>query len=698
MKNKDFKKFSSRSTHKRRAKDAARAELLRAVKESGTDLTGVKIRDTLDLGRRGRTSPRARGDEVVARGVYSATRVGFGFANIDGTDVFIPQGKEGMAIDGDLVEIVYHTYLSREGEEKTEGRVRKIIEYGKRTVVGEVEEIYSRHGRRRYRELVLIVDGGRIHPNPQILGGADFCVGDKVEAKLSREGGCLSCTVLRSFGPAESKDANYEAILAECNITVPFTDEELLEAENAARVPVNTENRVDKRDEFIFTMDGADAKDLDDAVSVLEENGEFILGVHIADVSYYVKEKTALDRCVMSRGTSVYFTDKVVPMLPEALSNGACSLNSGEDKYAISATVRLNGNGDILSLTLEPSIIRSRVRGVYSEINDLLAGRSDDAINAKYRDAIPSLVGMSKLYEVLLEKHKARGAIDFDETESIIILNENGDPCEIKARERGLSERMIEQFMLTANEAVATYLYGKGIPCVYRVHEPPAEDKLSDFITYAHNLGFNTDLISKANVDSHSLAALLAVAKEKGLYESLSYTLLRTMSKAKYSEIKGSHYGLGIDNYCHFTSPIRRLSDLATHRIIRRVVFEGRSQNVYSGYARRAAAAATEGELRAVSAERRIEDLYKALYMSSFVGETFLGKVSSVSQYGLFVTLENTCEGLVPISEMPGHFFYDEGNVSLVSRDKVYHLGETVYVTVEECDICRGKIRFSLSD
>ena len=697
MKNKDFKKFTSRSTHKRRSKDAARAELLRAVRESGTDIGNVKIHDTVDLGRRGRTSNKVRGDEIKDRGVYSATRSGFGFVSLDGLDVFIPQGKEGMAIDGDLVEIVYHKYFSHDGEEKTEGRVRKIVEYGRRTVVGEVEEIYSRHGRRRYRELVLIVDGGRVHPNPAIMGGAEFEIGDKVEARLSREGGYISCTVLRSFGPAESREANYEAILAECDITVPFTDEELLEAENAARVPINTENRVDKRDEFIFTMDGADAKDLDDAVSVAEHDDIYTLGVHIADVSYYVKEKTALDRCVMKRGTSVYFIDKVVPMLPEALSNGACSLNAGEDKYAISATVDLDRTGEILSLRLEPTVVRSRVRGVYSEINSVLAGEADPALLEKYGDALPSLRVMEELYDVLLSKHKARGAIDFDEAEAVIVLDDRGDPCEIKSRERGKSERIIEQFMLTANEAVATYLRERGIPCVYRVHEPPDEDKLADFITFAHNLGFDTTYISADSCDSNKLCELLSAAREKCIYESVSYTLLRAMSKAKYSETHGSHFGLGRENYCHFTSPIRRLSDLATHRIIRRAVFEDKPAKQYEGYSRRAAAAATEGELRAISAERRIEDLYKALYMSRFEGECFLGRVSSVSQYGLFVTLPNTCEGLIPMSDMPGHFFYDENNVSLVSRDKVYRLGEPVRVTVEECDIQRGKIRFSIS-
>ena len=698
MKNRNFKKFTKRATHKRRSKDAARAELLRALRESGTNVSGVKLKDSLDLGRRGRVSPTPGRDEQVGEGVFSGSRSGFGFVTLEKGDIFIPEGKCGGAVDGDLVEIVYHSYKSRFGDEKTEGRVRKILEYGRRTVTGEVEEVYIRHGRRSYREYVLVVDGGRVHPNPAIVGGADFKLGDLVLAKLNRTPSGLECTVLESFGQSDTKEANYGAILADAGIVTEFSEEELSEAEERAREPICDEGRVRLSGEVIFTIDGEGAKDLDDAVSLKRRRGGgYRLGVHIADVSHYVRERTPLDRCAMARGNSVYFTDKVVPMLPTALSNGACSLNAGEDKAAISAVIDLDREGNIESLKLMPTVIRSRVRGVYSEVNRIFDGTADAGLKKKYKEVTPTLERMRELYELLLAKHRARGAVDFESGEAEIILDDRGNPCEIIPRSRGIGERMIEQFMLTANEAVATELHRKGVPCVYRLHEAPPEEKFSDFVTYVHNLGFDTSLITKGTPTPGALSALLRAAEERGLSEPVSYSMLRAMAKAKYSDIKHPHFGLGINTYCHFTSPIRRLSDLATHRIIRRVLFEGKPPKQYVSYARRAAAAATEGELRAIGAERRIEDLYKVIYMSRFIGESMEGSVCSVTRHGLFVRLDNTCEGLVPMSDLPGEFFFDEGNVSLVSKNKVYRLGERVEVILEECDINRGKIRFSIA-
>ena len=696
MKNRNFTKFTKRNTHKRAAKDAARAELLRAVRESGTAADGVKIRDRMDLGRRGRVSHSAHRDETVAEGGYIGSRSGYGFVNIGEEDIFIPEGRSGGAIDGDLVEIVYHRYENRFGEKKTEGRVRKILEYGKRLVVGEVDEFYRRHGRRVYRGLVFFADGGRLYPAPEIVGGEECEAGDKVQVKLLREGGEITCEVVRNFGKSMTREANYEAILAECGIPLEFTPEELSEAASRAASPISEEGRVRRDGEIIFTIDGEGAKDLDDAVSISRTKEGYRLGVHIADVSHYVTEKTPLDRCAMQRGTSVYFTDKVVPMLPPALSNGACSLNSGEDKYALSAIIELDKAGNIRSLSLENSIIRSAVRGVYSEVNKLLSGEADDALTEKYARVLDSLTLMRELYEVLLKKHIERGAIDFEAPEAEIILDERGDPCEIIPRNRGVAERIIEQFMLTANEAVATELMRRGVPCVYRIHEPPPPDKLDAFVTFAHNLGFDTSYISREDVSSKSLRALLLAAEERGLSEPLSYSMLRAMSKAKYSEIHQPHFGLGIEKYCHFTSPIRRLSDLATHRIIKKVLLGDKPAGQFSGYAKRAAAAATEGELRAVNAERKIEDLYKCVYMSRFIGEELWGTVSSVTSFGLFVMLPNTCEGLIPISEMPFECRYDEKNVALTSRAAVFRLGDKIRVKVEECDVSEGKVRFSL--
>ena len=700
MKNKDFAKFTKRNVHKRRSKEAARRELLRAVSEVNSEYMGVKIKDTYDGGYSARTRSITSRDDVKVRGIFSSSRSGFGFVCLEGggDDIFIPENKTLGAIDGDYVEAVYHSFKNRFGEEKTEGRVTKIIEYGRKTVIGTVEEERVRHGRRSYRYFVLQPDDKKLAARFYIRDSLSARVGEKVEARIIRDSSSTTdCDVIRVFGESESKEANYAAILAECEIVTEFTPEELKEADTLSKQSISDEGRVRRDSEIIFTMDGEGAKDLDDAVSLRRlPGGKWRLGVHIADVSHYVTERTPLDRCVMARGNSVYFTDKVVPMLPPALSNGACSLGAGEEKYTISALIDLDTEGNITGVKLEPSIIVSRVRGVYSEVNLLLSGDATAEIKKKYSAVLPTLMKMHTLYEILLEKSKKRGAIDFDAPEAEILLDSDGYPVEIARRERGVAERMIEQFMLTANEAVATLLHERGIPCVYRIHEPPPPDKLSEFVDYVHNLGFDTSVIRKDNVTSKTLAALLRSADERGLLNSVSYSMLRAMSKAKYSEHVTPHFGLGIEYYCHFTSPIRRLSDLATHRIIRRVLFEGKRPEAYAGYSRRAAAAATEGELRALSAERRIENLYKVIYMSDYVGESFEATISSVTPYGLFCELENTCEGLIPISELPGAFTYDEKNITIRSKDVVYHLSDRITVRLEEADMIRGKLRFSL--
>lgn len=697
----DFKRFSQRNVHKRRSKDAAVKALRRALAEVNGDYSqDVKLKAALDLGRRGRESFKSRADELTVRGVFCASKSGFGFVRCEGLerDIFIPEGRCGGAIDGDLVEVVYHEYELR-GEARTEGRVKKIVEYGRNTFIGTVISApVSRRDRYRANRYQLLPDDPRVLLRPFIAELSGARLGDKVEVVIDRgapSGYAPDCVVVRVFGDAESREANYEAILAECGIEVDFSSEELECAARAANEPISHEGRV-TFDEVIFTMDGADAKDLDDAVSIKRTDSGFELGVHIADVSHYVKEKTPLDRAVMARGNSVYFTDKVVPMLPPALSNGACSLNSGEEKYAISALISLSGEGEILGVNLTPSVIVSRVRGVYSEINELMSGAASEEISEKYSPVYDSLLLMRELYLILKEKSVKRGAVDFDADEAKIILGEDGEPVDIARRERGLSERMIEQFMICANVAVATELTRLGVPCVYRVHAEPPADKLDGFLTFVHNLGFDTGVISRERVNAKSLSALLAAADERGLLSPVSYAMLRAMSKAEYSRTQAGHFGLGLIHYCHFTSPIRRLSDLALHRIIRRVLFEGKKPEAYSSYAGRAAAAATDAELRTLEAERRIENLYKVIYMSRFVGEEFSAAVSSVVQFGLFCMLENTCEGLVPISELGGGFFFDEGNASLRSRDTVIRLGDTVRVRLEEADIISGKLRFSL--
>ena len=694
---------SQRNRHKRKSKARAEAELMRAVMETGVGVDALKITSKSDRGRRGQVSAKMRSDETVSRGIFSSSKSGFGFVALDDgscdRDIFIPEDKTGGAIDGDLVEIIYHRYTTRFGEEKTEGRVKKIVEYGRKTVIGTVEaERFLPRSRRYARErLILVPDDSKINLRPIIADAAGAVPGDKVEVLLDRRSGYpLESNVVRNFGDAYSKSANYEAILADCEIPVDFTREELLEADFFASLPLSDEGRVRRDGEIILTIDGEGAKDLDDAVSLKKIKGGWQLGVHIADVSHYVKERTHLDRAVMARGTSVYFTDKVVPMLPPALSNGACSLNAGEDKYTLSAIITLTKDGAIRDCKIEPSIIRSRVRGVYSEVNAIFEGRATDEITKKYKAVIPTLLRMRELYFILREKSKARGALELDSTEAEIVLDSDGYPCDIIKRERGDAERLIEQFMLCANEAVATLLYEKKIPCVYRIHERPGEEKLSELLTFMCNVGFDTSKVLRESAEPGDLERLLDEARERGIAAPVSYVMLRSMAKARYSEVKERHFGLAIDSYCHFTSPIRRLSDLATHRIIHKVLLEERRPELYSGYAKRAAAAATEAEIRALTAERRIENLYKVLYMEKFLGCEFDGRISSITSFGFFVELENTCEGLVPISELFGMFFFDEKNITLRSRDRIYRLGEEVRVRLEEADIIKGKLRFSV--
>ncbi len=700
----DFAKFAKKNVHKRRAKDQALRALSKALAQVNSEYgENVKFKDALDLGRRGRESFKARGDETCCRGVFSSSKSGFGFVSVEGEerDIFIPDGKTAGAIDGDLVEIVYHSFTSR-GEVRTEGRVKKIISYGRKTLIGTVvRTTVSRRDRYRANRYQLLPDDKHVLLRPFIAELGDAREGDKVEVLIDRSegGGSPDCIVIRSFGDAESKDANYEAILSLCGIETEFSEEELVEAERAAREPLSDDGRVRRDGEIIFTMDGADAKDLDDAVSLkLLPGGRWRLGVHIADVSNYVKEKTSLDRAVMSRGTSVYFTDRVVPMLPESLSNGACSLNAGEEKYTLSAIIDLSSDGEIEGVKIEPSVIVSCVRGVYSEINALLSGTADASVRKKYSRVLPTLNKMVELYKLLEARSRLRGAVDFEADEAKIIMNSDGDPIDIVKRERGLSERMIEQFMICANVAVATELDKRGIPCVYRVHAEPPAEKMANFLTFVHNLGLNTSFLPNERISAKELSRILCDAEEQGVLAPVSYAMLRSMAKAEYSRVRAMHFGLGLSHYCHFTSPIRRLSDLATHRIIHRIMLEGKRPEAYNSYAGRAAAAATEAELRAVDAERRIENLYKVIYMSRYIGEEFDAAVSSVASFGIFCTLENTCEGLVPISDLPGMFFYDEGNVAMRSSSIVIRLGDAVRVRLEDADITEGRLRFSLVD
>ncbi len=694
----NFDKFTKRNTHKRKGKEQAKKKLLKLVAETGVGYDGARIRFTEDRGGAYHSSSRTIHE---CESTFMGSSQGFGFASCEGLqrDIFIPEDRTLGAIDGDRVLVEYKTFKSRTGEEKTEGRIKKILSYGRETVVGRLERRrYSVRSRRRTDAVYTVIpDDPKICVWPTVTDTSGAAEGEKVVVRLVRSAGApLTGVVTACLGAADSFRANYAAVLAECGIPVDFSPEEIAEAERAAAKPISDIGRTDFRGRVVFTMDSASAKDLDDAVSVEKLRDGWLLGVHIADVSYYVAEKTALDRATMRRGTSVYFTDKVVPMLPESLSNGACSLNAGEDKYALSALIRIDFCGNILEVEIKKSIIRSRVKGVYSEINALLDGNADAGIEEKYKDVRESLSLMHRLYIVLAAHSKVKGAVDMDIPEAEIVLDADGYPIDVVKAERGISERMIEQFMLAANEAVASCLYERGIPCIYRVHAQPPEEKIESFADFLKSVGIDSRGIASSGATSEKLSEILCEAREKGIEQTVAYSMLRSMAKAEYSDKREGHFGLGIENYCHFTSPIRRLSDLATHRIIHRVLFDGKDARQYASYASRASVAATDTEIRAVEAERRIENLYKVIYMSDRLGEEFDAVISSITSFGIFVRLENTCEGLVPMSDLGLSFVYDERTLSVRRGLTSYRLGDKIRVVLEEADPVRGKLRFSL--
>ncbi len=598
------------------------------------------------------------------------------------------------AMNGDLVTV------------KAVGKRRDVVVTGieERAVKKVIGTVYTDE---RTEESYLDPDDSKIRFNFLIVGTE--CKekakdGDKAEIKITYypEDTCADGegVLTAVFGDSCTREANYSAILRSTEIITEFGKAAAEQAASHEHDILSADGREDLRSLNIFTIDGEGAKDLDDAVSVERKGDGYVLGVHIADVSNYVREDTALDKEAMQRGTSVYFADKVVPMLPVTLSNGICSLNAGVDRYTLSAFIELDKFGEIKGAELKKSIINSRVRGVYSEINAIVGGSADEKLKEKYSAILDgTLDTMLELYEKLRRKSEKRGALELDSTDEEIILGEDGEPVDIIKRERGVGERLIEQFMLCANEAVAAWLTERGLPCVYRVHEKPDSDKVSEFINFAHNLGIKTDYVKKENVTAEYLGRILQRAgKREGLSLPVSYVLLRTMKKAFYSNVNGGHFGLSSKCYCHFTSPIRRYPDLAVHRIISAALSgSGDVKRRYSAFAEKAAKKSSECEIKALTAEREISALYKTIFMSKHIGEEFTGVISSVTSFGMFCMLDNTCEGLIPIAMMKNKYYYNSEAMTLTAADgSAYRIGDKVKIKVKNAVVSLRQIDFEL--
>ena len=458
------------------------------------------------------------------------------------------------------------------------------------------------------------------------------------------------------------------------------------------------EGRTDFRGDTIFTIDGADSKDLDDAVSLEKYEDCYVLGVHIADVSHYVHYKGEIDREAFYRGTSIYYANQVIPMLPKELSNGICSLNPGEDRLTLSAVLTLDLDGELIDFDFRKGVICSRVKGVYSEVNALLAGTANREIEEKYAEVRDKLLLMKELSDILERNKRRRGAPELETQESKIIVDDQGRAAEILPRTSGLAEALIENFMLTANEAAAVAGKMKEVPYLYRVHEPPAPEKLDQLNTVLRLLGLQTRSLSP-NVKPKAMAEILEKAKGKDIAPIVNLQMLRAMSKAKYSESPLGHYGLALENYTHFTSPIRRYPDLMVHRVLSDLIAGEEIAEIrrrYTKYVVKAAKQATQTEINAMKLERDCEDFYKAEYMKTRIGEEFDGIVSSVASHGVYVELPNTVEGLIRAEDLPGGNYEFDGVMSFRNRfsGESYRVGQPVRVKCIAAQVSSGNIDF----
>ena len=617
----------------------------------------------------------------------------------DGTsDIFIPGRFTKGAMPGDDVLVEKFEHPRVEGSD--EGAILAILTE-KNDLVGTVRRVEGR--------LRFVPDDCPAITMPlarDCEGGAKD--GDKVAVEILNRGNRQEdhrVGVAMRFGSSDEAKRCAKALLYAKDIRTRFPDkvrDEAKKFEGAEVSEKDCEGRMDLRALPIFTIDSAETKDIDDAISLTRtSDGGFELGVHIADVSNYVKPGTELDNEAFSRATSVYYADQVVPMLPKALSNGICSLNENELRLAFSCLMRLDKEGNLTDYRFVKSIIRSRVKGVYSEINALLAGTADAEIKAKYADVIDQLPAMKELYGHRARLRKERGCMDIESGEVKLILDENGRCIDVKKRTSGESESMIEEFMLLANQCAAHFARVKQIPFIYRVHEEPNAEKLERLHALLQACGIN-DHFAKDVPTPKELSAILEGVRGTPYEQIINTGMLRCMSKALYEEKPKGHYGLVLKDYAHFTSPIRRYPDLAIHRIMTDMLKGTEKETMilrYTDFAERASKQSSEREVIAMQIERKAEDCYKAEYARRHLGECYEGTISGVTQRGLFIELDNGVEGFVPASSLtPSGTSLTEGvRLTDPTSGKTWSLGDKMMITIVRADVNLGKIDFEVA-
>ncbi len=609
-----------------------------------------------------------------------------------GEDLYIPIEKSKKCMLGDIV-MLNRVKDSAKGKNAA---VERIVTPGNRIISGKVL--------RTKRGAEFIADSGYKYSIPIKKNKTKGIKNDdKVLAKLfsEKESKKIFAKVIKVYGQSQSARVCADAIIDTAGILTVFDDATLKEAKKLSKFGINSEeikNRIDLRNELIFTIDGEDAKDLDDAISIKKTKTGWQLGVHIADVSHYIKPGSHLDNEAMERGTSVYFADRVIPMLPKELSNGICSLNANEDRLAFSALLNIDKKGNLKTFEFKKSVINSKVRGIYSEVNSILMAKASEKVKKKYSLIENSLLEAYELSKILHENAQKRGNMELESTEARFKLDDNGVCVDVKKRTRGAAEEMIEQFMIMANQAAALYAKGAQIPFVFRVHEMPSPEKINILAQTMSLFGLKAYRI-RQGLKVKDISDILEQIKGTDISSIVSNQVLRSMSKARYFEEPLGHFGLALEDYCHFTSPIRRYPDTAIHRILSdlvRGVSVDKIEKNYKNFVKSVSEKSSECEIRAMKAERDSEKCYMAEYMQAHIGETFEGKISGVIQTGLFVELESGIEGFVGIEYFPGYGFEFDGIMSFINKKSGISLsiGDKITVKVLSADVSAGKIDF----
>ncbi|MBY4982142.1 ribonuclease R [Streptococcus suis] len=654
-----------------------------------------------NAGRIALPAPKVSKNKVTLQGIFRAHKSGFGFVTIDEEedDLFVSRDDVNFAIEGDRVEVAIKKVADRLKGTAAEAEVIDILEHSLTTAVGlivfdEDKPEYAGYIKSKNQKIAQKI---YIKKSTLVLTGTEILKVD-IEAYPNKKQDHFVATIRDVVGHKDDVGIDVLEVLESMDIVSEFPDEVLAEANRVPESPSEKdfEGRLDLRDEIIFTIDGADAKDLDDAVHIKQlKNGNLELGVHIADVSYYVTEGSALDQEAVKRGTSVYVTDRVVPMLPERLSNGICSLNPNVDRLTQSAIMEIDRKGKVVKHWIGQTVIKTTFRMTYSDVNDMIAGNKEKL--DKYKAIVPSVELMVKLHETLETMRYKRGALNFDTAEAKIIVNKDGLPVDIQLRQRGIAERMIESFMLAANECVAEHFAKLDRPFIYRIHEEPKSDKLQKFIDYATSFGL-TVYGTASSISQDALQDLMERVKDEPYADVLNMMLLRSMQQARYSEHNHGHYGLGAEFYTHFTSPIRRYPDLLVHRMVREYGHNpAEKAEHFEQVIPELAKSSSSLERRAIEAEREVEAMKKAEFMQEFVGKEFDGVVSSVVKFGLFVELPNTVEGLIHITNLNEYYQFHERTLTLQGEKsgRVFRVGQPIRIKLTRADKMTGEIDFA---